>query len=153
MTLDEERKAQLIEENEWLPKAIEMLNMRLLDKGFNCNVDWLGYYDEYVVCYKPRKHWSAKDECYETLKWGDIEIHSKTKVFNPYKFVGGDGYEYEKLAEIDMITEHMWEIIEKYIIYNDYHIDGKKIDIHSDPYYERPRFINGSDVPINGYYE
>lgn len=150
--INEERKAELIAENEWLPNAIEMLNMRLLDKGFNVLGDWLGFYEEYVVFYKPREHWSAEDDCYEKLDWGDIEIHSKTKVFNPYKFVGGDGYEYEELSEM-MVNEKMWEVIKSYIIYNDYQIGGKKVDIHSDPYYERPRFIGGSDVPINGYYE
>ena len=67
-------------------------------------------------------------------------------------FVGGDGYEFEKLTEMEM-TEKMWKVIEKYIMWNDYQIDGKKIDLYSDPYYERVRFIGGSDVPINGHYE
>lgn len=152
MVNDAERKAQLIEENKWLPKAIEMLNLRLLDKGFNCMNDWLGFYDEYTLHYSPNQWWSAEDECYKELNWGTLEIHSKTKVFNPYKFVGGDGYEYEKLAEME-IQKDMWKPIKSYIILSDYKIDGKKIDIHSDPYYERPRFIGGSDVPINGHYE
>lgn len=145
-------KEQLISENKWLPKAIEMINMRLLDKGFNCMREWLGYHKEYAICYIPSEHWSAEDECYEELSWGVLEIHSKTKVFNPYKFVGGDGYEYEKLAEME-IYKDMWKPIKMYISMSDYQIDGKKIDIHSDPYYERPRFIGGSDVPTNGYYE
>lgn len=147
-----ERKTQLIKENEWLPKAIEMLNLRLIDKGFNVFMNWMGYYDEYVVYFKPKRIYSHEDDCYKTMKWGNLEVHSKTKVFNPHKFVGGDGYEYEKLAEME-IHKDMWKPIKRYISLSDYQINGKKIDIFSDPYYQRTEFIGGSDVPVNGYYE
>lgn len=132
---------KLIEENQWLPKAIELIGHRLVSRGFNINNDWLGYYDEYALHYIP-------SECGE---WGIVEIHSKRGVFNPYKFVGGDGYEYEKLGEFD-IYDKQWEVIKEYIIWTGKEIDGKKV-CFDDPYYERPRFIGGSDVPINGYYE
>lgn len=150
MSICKERKMELIKENKWLPKAIEMLNMRLLDIGFNCENRWLGFHEEYVLQYVPKEHWSGEE--YETLNWGEIEIYSKTKVFNPYKFVGGDGYEFEKLTEMS-INEEMWEVIKKYIIWNHHQIDNKKIDLHSNPHYERIEFIDGSDVPINGEYE
>lgn len=152
MTLDEERKAKLIAENEWLPKAIEVLSLRLIDKGFNVHNKWLGYYDTYVLHYIPRKYWNDEYEDFEIMDWGTLEVHSKTKVFNPYKFCGGEGNEYEKLSEMEMTTER-WKIIEEYIRWDDLQVCGKKVDLLSDPYYERPRFIGGSDVPINGYYE
>jgi len=107
-------KAQLLEENEWLPKAIEMLNMRLIDRGFNCENKWMGFHDEYTLCYNPQKYINYEGE-YETANWGYLEVYSKTKVFNPYKFVGGDGYEFELLTEME-INENMWETIEEYII-------------------------------------
>ena len=88
-----ERKQQLIEENEWLPKAIEMLNMRLIDRGFNCENKWLGYYDEYVLHYEPRRYQNYEGE-WEKMDWGKLEIHEKHEVFNPYKYCGGKGTEY-----------------------------------------------------------
>ena len=150
--LSEERKAQLCEENEWLPKAIEMLNLRLLDKGFNVFMEWMGYHEEYVVAFKTKRHYSYEDDCYVKMSWGNIEIFSKTKVFNPHKFVGGDGYEYEKLSEME-IHKDMWKPIKRWISLNGHEIDGKKIDLYSDPYYKRTEFIGGSDVPVSGYYE
>lgn len=149
---DAERKQQLIQENEWLPKAIEMLNMRLLDKGFNVFKNWMGFHDEYVVCFKPQRHYSYEDDCEVEMDWGYIEVFSKTKVFNPYKFVGGDGYEFELISKME-IKKDMWKPIERWIVLSDYKIDGKKIDIFSDPYYHRTEFIDGSDVPVSGYYE
>lgn len=147
-----ERKQQLIEENEWLPKAIEMLNMRLIDRGFNCENKWLGYYDEYVLHYTPQRYQNYDGE-WEKMDWGKLEIHEKHEVFNPYKYCGGKGTEYTKLAEIEM-TEKRWETIEKFIRFDGYQVYGKKVDLYSNPN-PRPRveFINGSDVPINGYYE
>lgn len=141
---------KLIEENEWLPKAIEMLNMRLIDRGFNVLDQWLGFYDEYCLVYVPEKLWNG--EYYEELNWGKLEIHSKTNVFNPYKFCGGYGYEFKKLTEMNMKEKH-WNIIKEYIVFNDYKINDKKVDVLSDPYYKRIEFIDGSDVPINNDYE
>ena len=100
---------KFVEENEWLPKAIEMLNMRLIDRGFNVLDDWLGYYDEYVLHYVPQTYINNRGEK-EVLNWGKLEIHCKEKVFNPYKYCNGDGYEFEKLTEMTMKEKH-WKII------------------------------------------
>jgi hypothetical protein len=148
----EERKAELVQENEWLPKAIETLNLRLIDKGFNVFMEFMGYHDEYVLCFNQRRFYSHEDDCYKTSDWGKLEVHSKTKVFNPYKFVGGDGYEYEKLSEME-IHKDMWKPIKRWISLNDHIVNGKKIDLYSDPYYKRTEFIGGSDVPLSGRYE
>ena len=151
MDIFAERKAELIKENEWLPKAIEMLNMRLIDRGFNVLDDWLGYYDEYVLHYVPQTYINNRGEK-EVLNWGKLEIHCKEKVFNPYKYCGGNGYEFEKLTEMSMKEKH-WKIIKQYIRLDDYQVCGKKVCF--DNPYPRPRveFIDGSDVPVNGYYE
>ena len=147
---NEERKAKLIEENKWLPKAIEMLNMRLIDKGFNVLDQWLGYYDEYVLHYVPNTYYNGYEE--EVLNWGKLEIHKKSRVFNPYKYCNGKGIEYEKLTEMEMKEKH-WKVIKKYILFNDHKVNEKKVCF--DNPYPRPRveFIDGSDVPVSGYYE
>lgn len=135
----------------WIDKAIEMLDYRLIDRGFNVCGDWLGYYDKYCLYYVPKiyQEWNGKTKISD---WGFIEIHSKDKVFNPYKYVGGDEYEYEKLGEYQ-ITEELWEEIKKQIIKNNYIINKKKI-CFDNPYPEpRVRFYQGSDVPISGNYE
>ena len=147
---NEEKKINLLKKYEWLNKAIEMLNYRLIDRGFNINQEWLGYYDKYVLHYIPEKHWNGYEE--ETLSWGTLEIHEKQKVFNPYKYCGGSGIEYEKLNELS-IYKKQWEVIEKYIRFNDYKIGEKKVCF--DNPYPKPRieFYQGSDVPISGRYE
>lgn len=151
--MNKDRKAELEKEHQWLPEVIEMIDGKLLDKGYSCDGEWLGYYDEYVL------HYARGKRCYDhemdywfTRDSKTLEVHSKHKVFNPYKFVGGDGHEFRKISEMN-ITKEKWEIVEKWIRWNDYTINGKKIDLFSDPYYERPRFYQGSDVPLNGYYE
>ena len=147
----EERKKKLIEENQWLPKAIEMLHLRLIDKGFNVLDQWLGFYDTYTLHYVP-KEWINNRGEKETLNHGTLEIHSKEKVFNPYKYCGGDGYEYELLTTMSIREKH-WNVIEKYIRFNDYKVYDRKV-CFDDPYPEQPiEFIDGSDVPISGYYE
>ena len=52
------------------------------------------------------------------------------------------------------MDEKRWEIIEEFIRFDGYQVYGKKVDLYSNPY-PRPRveFIDGSDVPVNGYYE
>ena len=140
----------LVNENEWLLKAIEMVNLRVVDRGFNVHFKWLGFYDNYCLHYVP-ECWVNYKGVREELNWGYLEVHSKEKVFNPYAYCGGYGYEYEELGKMVM-NEKMWGVIKKYIMYNDYEIDGKKI-CFDNPYYERVEFYQGSDVPINGEYE
>ena len=86
------------------------------------------------------------------MDYGKLEVFSKEEVFNPYKYCGGKGYEYEKLAEMDM-NKKMWDVLKRYIWCLDYEINGKKVDTFSDPYYRRTEFIGDSDVPVNGHYE
>lgn len=143
----EDRKLKLIEEYEWLEKAIELLDYRLIDRGFNINLQWLGYYDEYVLHYVPQTHINNRGEK-EVLNWGKLEIHNKQKVFNPYKYCNGNGVEYEKLNEFS-IYKKQWDVIEKYIRLNDYKVGEKKVCF--DNPYPRPRveYIGDSDVPID----
>lgn len=139
-------------QKEYIDKAIESIDNRLLDKGFNICGDWLGYYDEYALYFVPRKHvnWYGEEE---TSEWGTLEIHTKTKVFNPYKYCGGDGYEYEKIGEFS-ILENQWKDVRTYLYRNNYMINDKKVCCFDNPYPEpRVEFYQGSDVPINGRYE
>lgn len=130
---------KLVEENQWLPKAIEMLNFRLVDRGFNVLDDWLGFYDEYVLHYIPSEYGN----------WGTVEIHSKEEVFNPYKYCNGKGFEYEKLGEFTLY-KRQWETIEKYIRFDGYQVYGKKVCFDNPYPNPQPNFIDGSDV--TGYY-
>ena len=134
--------------------AIESISNRLLDKGFNINGDWLGYYDEYALHFEPHKYQDYEGNTVES-EWGDLEIHSKIKVFNPYLYVGGDGYEYEKLSELS-ISVDLWKEVKKVIrngTYGNYKIDGKKVCFDNPYPAQRVEFYQGSDVSINGYYE
>ena len=149
--LNEKIKTKLIEENEWLPKALEMLHLRLIDRGFNVLDQWLGFYDIYTLYYVPNK-WINNHGQKEILDHGTLEIHNKEKVFNPYKYCNGDGYEYELLTTMNIKEKH-WNIIQKYIRFNDYKLYDKKISF-DNPYPEQPiEYNDGSDVPISAYYE
>ena len=146
-----ERKAKLIEENEWIPQAIESISNRLLDKGFNICGDWLGYHDAYVLHYVPHTYYNREGEevCSQQ---GELEIHTKEEVFNPYKYCNGKGYEYEKIAEFS-ILESQVEILKKYLYLTGREIDGKKVSFENPYPRQRVEFYQGSDVPINGDYE
>lgn len=148
---NEEGKSDLLKEYEWLDKAIEMLNYRLIDRGFNINQEWLGYHDKYVLHYVPQTYINNRGK-EEALEWGILEVHCKKKVFNPYKYCNGNGVEYKKLNEFS-IYKKQWEVMEKYIRFNDYKVGEKNVCF--DNPYPRPRveFYQDSDVPINGNYE
>ena len=135
-----------------LEEVINAIERRLIDRGFNVLGDFLGYYDKYVLWYVPNTYQNYDGEV-ETSKWGHVEIHSKEKVFNPYKYCGGYGFEYEKLGELS-ITQELWDMTKKCIYkLNLFSFDGKEI-CFDDPYPEpRTIYYQGSDVPISGRYE
>ena len=137
----EKRKKELIQDNNWLMSIIDKIYINLTKN-----------YNEYCISFHIKEYYNHEDDCIKFSNYGDLTIHGKDKVFNPYKFPRGDGYEFDFLGKIK-IEQNQWEIIKKFIIYNNYYIDNKKIDIHSNPYYRIPEYINGSDVPINGRYE
>lgn len=123
-------------------QAIESISNRMVDKGFNALGYWLGYYDEYALHYVADEHFGG---C------GNVEIHCKYEVRNDNVY---GGYEtiYEKLGEFT-ILEKQWKLVKKHIIKNHYIVDGKKV-CFDNPYPTQPTmFIDGSDVPVNGYYE
>lgn len=130
--------------NEWLDKAMELLDHRLVSRGFNVLDQWLGYYDEYCLHFIPNPHYEDGS--------GTVEIHSKEEVFNPYKYCGGKGIEYEKLGEFSMYYRQ-WETLRGHIIGNDYKVGNKNVCFDNPYPTPRPQFIDGSDVPISGYYE
>jgi len=140
-----------IMDNENVKIAINSIGNRLLDKGFNINGDWLGYYDEYVLYFEPHKYQDYEGNTVES-EWGDLEIHSKIKVFNPYLYVGGDGYEYELLSELSMNKE-LWQKVKEQIRKMGKVINGKKVCFNNPYPTPRVEFIDGSDVPTNGFYE
>lgn len=151
MNYSEEQIVELLNENDWLEKAVEMLDYRLIDKGFNINNQWLGYYDEYALHYVPQIYVNNRCEK-EVLNWGKLEIHNKKRVFNPYTYCNGKGIKYEKLNEFSIYREQ-WDVIKKYIVLNSHKVGEKKV-CFDNPYPEpRVEFYQGSDVPINGYYE
>lgn len=131
----------LIDENPWIPKVIKDISERLTDN--KCI---------HTLHYSPKVFFDEEYEDLVYMPYGKLEIFEKFRVFNPYKFCGGYGDEFEYVAEMTM-TGEMWKIIKKYIITNDHQIDGKEIDLSSNPHYRRVEFIDGSDVPISGRYE
>ena len=129
-------------EKTFVGQAIESISNRMLDKGFNALGYWLGYYDEYCLHYVPSEHYGGS---------GNLEIHCKYEVRNDYVY-GGYRTIYEKLGDFD-ILEKQWKLVKKHIIMNGHMVDGKKV-CFDDPYPRQPvEFIDGSDVPVGGYYE